>query len=67
MDANPRVELCYLDHNDQVRITGTAKVVNDPTLKREVWETAPISTATWGTSTAPNSSSTGSSPFASSS
>src|SRR5579871_1687632 len=30
IEANPRVELCYLDdHHDQVRITGTAEVVKD--------------------------------------
>jgi len=38
IDSNPRVELCYLDHNDQVRITGTAEVVSDPVLKKTLWE-----------------------------
>jgi general stress protein 26 len=41
IDANPRVELCYLDHNDQVRITGTAEVIRDQALKRTVWESSP--------------------------
>ena len=37
--ANPKVELCYLDeHHDQVRITGTAEVLTDPALLREIWE-----------------------------
>jgi general stress protein 26 len=30
IQANPKVELCYLsDHHDQVRITGVAEVVTD--------------------------------------
>src|SRR5262245_43820790 len=30
IQANPRVELCYLDdHHDQVRITGVAEVLDD--------------------------------------
>ena len=42
IEANPRVELCYLDgHNDQVRITGIAEVVTDPQLKQEVWASSP--------------------------
>ncbi|QEH33555.1 General stress protein 26 [Aquisphaera giovannonii] len=36
IEANPRVELCYLDgHNDQVRITGRAEAVDDPALRDE--------------------------------
>src|SRR5438552_8643234 len=32
IEANPRVELCYLAPNhDQVRITGTAEIVQDQT------------------------------------
>lgn len=43
IEANPRVELCYLDgHHDQVRITGTAEVVADESLKREIWEGNPF-------------------------
>ena len=35
--ANPKVELCYLDHHhDQVRITGVAEVVTDPAVLQEV-------------------------------
>src|SRR5262249_11711856 len=42
IEANPRVELCYLDgHNDQVRITGMAEVVSDRDLKEEVWKANP--------------------------
>lgn len=39
IEANPRVELCYLDsdHN-QVRITGTAAVLHDRELLREIWD-----------------------------
>jgi uncharacterized pyridoxamine 5'-phosphate oxidase family protein len=43
IEANPRVELCYLDgDHDQVRITGVAGVVTDPTLLREIWEVNPL-------------------------
>ena len=43
IDANPRVELCYLDpdHN-QVRITGTATVVTDRDLLEEIWDSNPL-------------------------
>ncbi len=42
IEANPRVELCYLDgHNDQVRITGVAEVVTDKALRQEVWDSNP--------------------------
>ncbi|HET6569540.1 MAG TPA: pyridoxamine 5'-phosphate oxidase family protein, partial [Rhodothermales bacterium] len=42
-EANPRVELCYLDgEHDQVRITGTAEVVKDRTLLDEIWNTNPL-------------------------
>src|SRR3954471_15233169 len=42
IEANPRVELCYLDgHNDQVRITGIAEIVTDPVLKEEIWNGSP--------------------------
>jgi general stress protein 26 len=41
IDANPRVELCYLEHHDQVRITGTAEVVTDPAIKSAVWTSSP--------------------------
>ena len=41
--ANPKVELCYLDeHHDQVRITGTAEVLTDAALLREIWDTNPL-------------------------
>ena len=41
--ANPRVELCYLDktHN-QVRITGTAVIVDDRELLEEIWNDNPL-------------------------
>src|SRR3954467_4672307 len=33
IEANPKVELCYLDdHHDQVRLTGVAAVVTDRAL-----------------------------------
>ena len=41
--ANPKVELCYLDEkHDQVRITGTAEVVNDRLLLHEIWNANPL-------------------------
>jgi general stress protein 26 len=43
IEANPRVELCYLDGgHDQVRITGIAEVVTDPALLREIWDQNPL-------------------------
>lgn len=41
--ANPKVELCYLDpdHN-QVRITGIARIVDDPLLLNEIWSSNPL-------------------------
>ncbi|MEO1981027.1 MAG: pyridoxamine 5'-phosphate oxidase family protein [Fuerstiella sp.] len=41
--ANPRVELCYLDtaHN-QVRITGTAVIVDDRALLEDIWNENPL-------------------------
>ena len=43
IEANPRVELCYLDdHHNQVRITGVAETVNDPTLLQEIWDANPL-------------------------
>ncbi len=41
--ANPRAELCYVDdgHN-QVRITATAEVLEDPVLRREIWDANPL-------------------------
>lgn len=43
IQANPRVELCYLDaHHDQVRITGVAEVVTDRALLEEIWQNNPL-------------------------
>ena len=43
IEANPKVELCYLseDHN-HVRITGTAQVVTDRGILQEIWDTNPL-------------------------
>ena len=39
IEANPKVELNYLDNDhDQVRITGVAEVLTDPAKLREIWE-----------------------------
>jgi general stress protein 26 len=41
--ANPKVELCYLDsRHDQVRITGTAEVVEDPAELQAMWDANPL-------------------------
>ena len=43
IEANPKVELCYLDTNhNQVRITGVAAVVTDQTVLQEIWEANPL-------------------------
>lgn len=43
IEANPRVELCYLDdHHDQVRITGVAEGVTDHAVLQEIWDTNPL-------------------------
>jgi general stress protein 26 len=43
IEANPRVELCYLDgEHDQVRISGIAEVVSDPALLQEIWDGNPL-------------------------
>ncbi len=43
IEANPKVELCYLDdsHN-QLRITGVAHVVTDRAVLQEVWDGNPL-------------------------
>ena len=43
IDANPNVELCYLDEgHDQVRITAVAEVVDDRKLLEEIWAENPV-------------------------
>lgn len=43
IEANPKVELCYLDdHHDQVRITGTAEVITDRALLQDIWDANPL-------------------------
>jgi general stress protein 26 len=43
IEANPHVELCYLDaSHDQVRITGTAEVVTDGPLLQDIWDENPL-------------------------
>jgi len=43
IQANPKVELCYLnDHHDQVRITGVADVVTDRAVLQEIWDANPL-------------------------
>lgn len=41
--ANPKIELCYTaDSHDQVRITGTAEILEDRPLLEEIWNTNPL-------------------------
>jgi general stress protein 26 len=43
IQANPKVELCYLDdHHDQVRITGMAEVVTDRVILQDIWDSNPL-------------------------
>src|SRR3954464_3081331 len=43
IEANPKVELCYLDdHHNQIRITGVAEVVTDRPLLKEIWDANPL-------------------------
>src|SRR3989440_5010207 len=43
IEANPKVELCYLDdQHDQVRLTGVAEVVSDRALLQEIWDENPL-------------------------
>ena len=43
IEANPRVELCYMDDgHDQVRISGIAQVVTDPALLQAIWDENPL-------------------------
>jgi general stress protein 26 len=43
IEANPRVELCYLDdHHNQVRITGVAEIVKERDILQEIWDSNPL-------------------------
>ena len=43
IEANPRVELCYMDsHHNQVRITGVAEVLDDRGLMEDIWASNPL-------------------------
>ena len=43
IEANPKVELCYLDQNhNQVRITGVAEVITDRPLLESIWNENPL-------------------------
>lgn len=43
IEANPKVELCYLDpEHNQVRLTGVAEVLTDRALLQEVWDANPL-------------------------
>jgi general stress protein 26 len=41
--ANPKLELCYMDdQHDQVRLTGSAEVVEEKGLLQEIWDANPL-------------------------
>ena len=43
IEANPKVELCYLDEgHNQVRITGLAVVVDDRSVLQSIWDENPL-------------------------
>ena len=43
IEANPRVELCYMDsHHNQVRITGIAETVQDREVLEDLWKENPL-------------------------
>ena len=43
IDANARVELCYLDEgHDQVRLSGVAEVVRDSAVRKRIWDSNPL-------------------------
>lgn len=43
IEANPRVELCYMDsHHNQVRITGVAEILEDEAVLQDLWDTNPL-------------------------
>jgi general stress protein 26 len=55
IEANPRVELCYLDkEHNQVRITGIAQVLEDQTVLQEIWENNPLLRSYLGSIDNPN-------------
>lgn len=43
IEANPKVELCYLDaKHDQLRITGIAEVVTERDVLQDIWDSNPL-------------------------
>ena len=43
IEANERTELCYLsEDHDQVRITGPARPVTDPAIRKSIWDANPL-------------------------
>ena len=43
IEANPNVELCYMDaEHNQVRLTGVAHVLDDRNLLHEIWDENPL-------------------------
>ena len=43
IEANPKVELCYLDEkHNQVRITGVVEVVSERAVLQEIWDSNPL-------------------------
>ena len=43
IERNRKVELCHLSNDhDQVRITGTADLVTDDSVRRSIWDSNPL-------------------------
>lgn len=50
LEANPHVELCYLDSgHDQVRVEGTAQPIDDKVVRKEIWDANPLLRSFLGT------------------
>jgi general stress protein 26 len=43
IESNPAVELCYMDEgHDQVRITGSAQLIEDGAVRQSIWDANPL-------------------------
>lgn len=43
LEANPRVELCYMDEgHNQVRLTGLCELITDDATRRSIWDESPL-------------------------
>ena len=43
IEANPKVEMCFMDEkHNQVRLTGTAEIVTDEAILKEIWDSSAL-------------------------